>query len=293
MVSGTYHASTPRDTPLLVCIHGGGCNGRYFELSGNSLVSAAQARGFPVLVLDRPGYAGNATLASSDPISETAPLIRAFVDQVRDNRDVPGRPVALIGHSIGGALAMAIAADRREWPLVAIAVSGIGDESPLRIRSIVLPDGVSHVPPAAVLTESLFHDPERTLEWRALASLRAAAEDWLVAEVREVVERWPLRWRDLAARVDIPVHLRLAEHERIWASSPAVVARMASAFSPRPAGGCRASAGRRPSLRGNQIRAGLRRRSAGLHRAARLALTAGTPRISPAMRSTSSLLRSG
>jgi hypothetical protein len=85
-----------------------------------------------------------------------------------------------------------------------------------------------------VLTESLFHDPERTLEWRALASLRAAAEDWLVAEVREVVERWPLRWRDLAARVDIPVHLRLAEHERIWASSPAVVARMASAFSRAP-----------------------------------------------------------
>jgi pimeloyl-ACP methyl ester carboxylesterase len=64
--------------------------------------------------------------------------------------------------------------------------------------------------------------------------LRAAAEDWLVAEVREVVERWPRRWRNLAAQVDVPVHLRLAEHDRVWASSPAVVARMASAFLNAP-----------------------------------------------------------
>jgi pimeloyl-ACP methyl ester carboxylesterase len=234
MVSGTYHASTRRDTPLLVCIHGGGCNGRYFELSGNSLVSAAAARGFPVLVLDRPGYGGNATPASDNPITETAPLIRAFVDQVRINQGVPERSVALIGHSIGGALAIMMAADRGEWPLVAIAVSGIGDEPPPEIRAIALPEGVTHGAPAVALTDGLFHDPERTLNWRAVASLRAAAEDWLAAEVREVVERWPLRWRDLAARVDVPVHLRLAEHERIWVSSPAVVARMASAITHAP-----------------------------------------------------------
>jgi pimeloyl-ACP methyl ester carboxylesterase len=234
LISGAYHQGSRPETPLLVCIHGGGCNGRYFELAGNSLVSAAAARGFPVLVLDRPGYAGNCVPATDSPIAETAPLIRAFIDRVRSDCQLEGRPVALLGHSIGGALAITIAADRGEWPLVAIAVSGIGDESPSEIRDIELPAGATHVPPPAILTEGLFYDPERTLKWKAVASLRAAAEDWLVAEVREVVERWPLRWRELAGRVDVPVHLRLAEHERIWASGPAVVERMASAFARAP-----------------------------------------------------------
>jgi pimeloyl-ACP methyl ester carboxylesterase len=234
LVSGSYFRPTHPELPLLVCIHGGGCNGRYFELAGNSLRALASARGFPVLVLDRPGYGGNLAPASLSPIADTAPLIRDFIEGVRAEQGLTGRSLALIGHSIGGALAITMAARRDDWPLVAIATSGIGDESPPDIRAIKLPAQPTHVPPDPALTEALFHDPERSLRWKAVASLRAAAEDWLVAEVREVVESWPLRWRDLACRVDVPVQFRLAEHERIWMSGQAVVQRMAAAFTSAP-----------------------------------------------------------
>jgi hypothetical protein len=38
----------------------------------------------------------------------------------------------------------------------------------------------------------------------------------------------------MAERVDIPVHLRLAEHERIWETGEDVVERMASALAAAP-----------------------------------------------------------
>ena len=38
--------------------------------------------------------------------------------------------IVLIGHSIGGAIATAIAARQPKWPLVGIAISGVGLTSP-------------------------------------------------------------------------------------------------------------------------------------------------------------------
>jgi hypothetical protein len=64
-----------------------------------------------------------------------------------------------------------------------------------------------------------------------VASLRAAAEPWLVAEVNEVMHRWPDEWPAIAAKVRVPVHLRLAEHERVWSTGRDVVERMARSLS--------------------------------------------------------------
>jgi pimeloyl-ACP methyl ester carboxylesterase len=235
LVSGSFSRvpSGTADT-LVVCIHGGGCNGRYFELKSNSTVDAALARGFDVLVLDRPGYGGNQAPPTASPISDTAPRIRDFIEQVRAAHAPHSGGIGIIGHSIGGAIAVTMAAQRGEWPLRAMAISGIGDVSPPTIRNLRHPSGVTHIPPPQELTDGLFFDPDRQLKWKPVASLRAAAEPWLVTEVVEVVERWPADWRRMAERVDIPVHLRLAEHERIWETGEDVVERMASALAAAP-----------------------------------------------------------
>lgn len=42
------------ETPLLVCLPGGSCNGGYFDVPGFSLLSAASRNGFTAVALDRP-----------------------------------------------------------------------------------------------------------------------------------------------------------------------------------------------------------------------------------------------
>jgi len=256
-VSGSLHVNgAAPGAPLLVCIHGGGCNGRYFDLRGCSTVQAARARGFTVLALDRPGYAGNPPLRSDSPIRDSAPVIRDFLDEVRSEHLSGCHDVVLIGHSIGGAIATLIAAAPESLPLRAIAISGIGDRAPGEFRAIHLPQSEVRVPPPPELTERLFHDPHRSMKWQAVASLRAAAEDWLVAEVQEVVWQWPEYWRGYAEEVRVPVHIRLAEGDRIWETSEDVIARMEGAFESGAGGRRRPAPGWRPSLRGHTRRPG-------------------------------------
>lgn len=214
--------------PLIVCIHGGGCNALYFDLQGCSTAQAAHARGCPVLLVNRPGYGGNELPDVERPLADTAPMIRAFIDTARRDHLPGSDALMLIGHSIGGAIALTLAATRGDWPLLGVAVSGIGDESPFAGRPLAIPPGEVRVQPPAALTDALFFNPDRALNHRAVMSLRAAAEPWLVSELLDVVHHWPEEWPRVAERIDVPVHFRLAEHERIWASGQAVVSRMAA-----------------------------------------------------------------
>jgi pimeloyl-ACP methyl ester carboxylesterase len=211
---------------LLVCIHGGGCNSHYFDLNGCSMAAEAAARGYPVLLVDRPGYRGNPALPTRHPIAESAPVIRRFIDECRALAPET-EAVAIVGHSIGGAIALHLASGCGNWPLTGIAISGIGEEPAAAIRDIRLPPGAERVDPPATLTDSLFFAGGEPLSWKAIASLRKAAELWLVAEVTDVMETWPREWPQVAPGIHVPVHLRLAEHERIWGSGEDTVRRMA------------------------------------------------------------------
>jgi pimeloyl-ACP methyl ester carboxylesterase len=227
----------PRDCgnlPLLVCIHGGGSNGRYFQLKGRSLSDMAADRGFPVLLIDRPGYCGNPALPGPFPIASSVPVIRRFVDEVQTGAGYESRNIVLIGHSIGGAIALQLAAERGDWPLLGIAVSGIGDVSPPSIQATPLrSNAINFVPPPA-FADALFYDPERTLDWKALVSLRTATEPWLTTEIAEIIGDWPKRFPLIAGSIDVPVHLRLAEHDRIWETGTDAVSRMVATIKRAP-----------------------------------------------------------
>jgi pimeloyl-ACP methyl ester carboxylesterase len=215
-------AEAEPNAPLLVCIHGGGCNARYFDLKGFSVLERALARGLAVLLVNRPGHGGSAPAQSHRPIEEAATLIPSLIGEVRGNR-----AVAIIGHSIGGAVAMTIAAQDQPWPLRAIAVSGIGDRiAPGWEEAWAQLLSGTAVEPAT----SYFFGREGTYRWNAPAALRKAGEPWQMDEVEDVIRMWPERFPSLAAQVRVPVYIRLAEHERIWEAGQGAGLRIAAAL---------------------------------------------------------------
>jgi pimeloyl-ACP methyl ester carboxylesterase len=221
-------AGSPR--ALVACIHGGGCHSGYFESGEPSLAAALRDAGHAVLLINRPGTGGRPLLDPDRPLAASIDVIADFVGRSWRNY-VPDVPVALVGHSIGAALALSIAAAAPDWPLAAVAVSGIGDELPPLV--IAWPRGRDQAP--STEAAGFFLGPEGTYDWRGLTRLRKVAAPWNVAERLEVVNHWPARWRELAPRIRVPVQIRLADGERIWVTGEHVVQRMAAALDTSPA----------------------------------------------------------
>ncbi len=224
--------ATLPEAPLLVCVHGGGCNGQYFDLKGVSLVHAAVGRGMAVLQIDRPGYGASAAPSGDvTPIVEAASAVHALVEAVRARPAVAQRSVALIGHSIGGAVALTYAAGAAKagLPLLAaVCVSGIGDRPTAEVTGFSRrgSNGSTVEPPT-----DWFFGPEGSYGWKGVMALRAIAEPWRTDEVDEVVRDWPIRVADIAGAITCPVHVRLAEFERIWEADTEALRRISDAFT--------------------------------------------------------------
>jgi pimeloyl-ACP methyl ester carboxylesterase len=217
--------SLPR--ALLVCVHGGGCTGRYFDLRGFSFAEQAVARGYLVGMVDRPAYGGSPPPATDRPIAEAAALIARAIPVLVADLLPHGGPVALVGHSIGGAVAIECAGYTPEI-VSAVAVSGIGavpSAAAMAAFDRAQGEGLPDPPP------KLFFGPDGTFDWRGPIALRAASAPWRGDELRELRKEWPGRFAAAAEAVKQPVHLRLAEHEQLWETGPQALAGLRRAFA--------------------------------------------------------------
>lgn len=224
-IGSRYVPGSDPARPLIVCIHGGGCNGWYFDLPDHSFRALAEKRGYPLLIVDRPGH--GASNMSRQGLAASARTIRDHVEDVADRNW--HSQWCLLGHSIGGAIAMLIAGDLRPSALRALAISGIGAE-PMPAAMAWSAAGAGD----AVAASSLLFGPLRSFTWKAPAMLRQCAEPWDASEVVEVLNYWPDRFADVARGVMVPLHLRLAEGEGIWRTGSAEVARLAALFAQAP-----------------------------------------------------------
>jgi pimeloyl-ACP methyl ester carboxylesterase len=222
--------------PLLVALHGGSYTSRYFDVPGHSLLERAAANNIAAVALDRPGYANSAALPPEEhTFDRSAGILSTAIGRLWDDYGPPHDGVVLVGHSIGAAISVHLAAKQPEWPLLGIALSGIHDVAPAQVRNAwdAMPAGqpVTFTPEQR---RTFFYGPDWTIEPDIVQRAEISAAPVPLSELLEVVGRWPEEAAGLAARVTVPVHYLAFEFERLWTIDAATVRDFAAHFTASP-----------------------------------------------------------
>lgn len=79
--------------------------------------------GHDVLNISRPGYGGTPAPTNLTPLRDSIPVFIDFIDQIRKEKGYAG--IILVGHSIGGALALSITYEAQgRFPILGVSAMG-------------------------------------------------------------------------------------------------------------------------------------------------------------------------
>jgi pimeloyl-ACP methyl ester carboxylesterase len=82
--------------------------------------------GYDVLSINRPGYGGNPIPKSFEPMRESIPVIAELINMVYKENSNGKQGIVLIGHSLGAAIALGIAAlESKRLPFLGVSTLGI------------------------------------------------------------------------------------------------------------------------------------------------------------------------
>jgi pimeloyl-ACP methyl ester carboxylesterase len=227
-----------RGKPLIAALHGGTYTARYYDVAGSSFGSfmdVASAGGYRVVCFDRPGYGGSPALApAQNTFGRHADLLADAIAQAADRFGADG--VFLTGHSIGGMIALMIAAGDIGFRLTGLSVTGMG----AAIRAGGPAQALASLPPDETVDlpydqrDQVMFGPPGT--WTA-AGVQAAHGSYAPTPVRELIAapQWPdQHLPGLAPRITVPVHNALAEFDALWDSTPANVEQFAKLLTAAP-----------------------------------------------------------
>lgn len=221
--------------PLIVAIHGGTYTSEYFDVPGYSLLDRAAQNGVPIVAIDRPGYGKSTAVAPSESIFlANAEVLEQAIAELWAQWDQPSPGIVLIGHSMGGVIATAIAALRPSWPLLGIAISGCLLEAPPGI-----PEVFAAMPDEPIVLERQMKDfamfgPDWTHGPDMPSASYMADAAAPKSEFIDVTSTWLGNARWIAAHVQVPVHYRQGEFDHLWVTDAEQVAEYAAAFASAP-----------------------------------------------------------
>jgi len=217
---------------VLVAVHGGAADARYFDLPGHpeaSLLRLGAALGYTVLAPDRPGYGASAIAESvfRPPARRVDATYRA-VDALL-GASSRGAGVFLIGHSAGCDLAVRMAADERGAALLGLEIAGTGlVKQELAIRRIVaLQANRDRAGIRDLLWQPARVYPPDVFGGRLISAPAPGYES-------DVAVHWPDDFRALAGHVRVPVRVTSAEHESVWQCDETALREVAGLFGAAP-----------------------------------------------------------
>ena len=224
------------DVPLIVALPGGTYTSRYFDVPDYSLVDRAAASGIPIVAVDRPGYRDSTPVDAGESILlANAEVLDHLIAELWDEYGTGTAGVVLVGHSIGGAIVMAIAARNPSWPLLGIAVSGCLVRVPMQSRAAwdALPD-VPMIELPSPMKDVVMFGPEWTYRDPMPAGSHVADAPVPKAELLDITGGWIDRMKSVAAAITVPVHSRQGEFDKLWITDDQQVDEFRTAFSAAP-----------------------------------------------------------
>lgn len=235
---GTLERVEPHDGgPLLVCLPGGSCISKYFDVTGYSLLDAAASGGIDAVALDRPRYGRSDGLASEQTTyARNAEILDAAIASLWRRLGANHSGVVLVGHSIGGAIAVHIAAmPSHDWPLLGLSVSAFGEQSPQQVvdawHAVPVDQPVEF---DAAARRMYMFGPDGSFDADVVERSADAFQAAPVEELVEIVGRWCEDFPQLAALVSVPVQYRLAEFDQLWIVSQERVDALGRRFTKAP-----------------------------------------------------------
>lgn len=225
-------AEAPDPRAVIVAIHGGATTGAYFDCPGNprlSLLRTAASLGYTAIALDRPGYGASAMYQDEMMLPDRrVELAFGAVDEIAAPGG-RGAGVFLFAHSLGCELALRMAVDERGVDLLGVELAGTGLNHHSDAKAVLSQATMTHRP--AGLRDLLWQPTELYPQEVLTGALSAPG----VAYEADVVANWARRdFAEIAGRVRVPVEFSAADHERVWASSPAELAAIAALFTASP-----------------------------------------------------------
>ncbi|MGY3679798.1 alpha/beta hydrolase [Streptomyces sp. TE33382] len=211
---------TAEPRAVVIALHGGGMRAGYFHGRADpatSLLSLAAECGYAALALDRPGYGRSASeVPGGMGLAGQADRVRAAMAAY--GREHPtGAGFFLLGHSLGGKVALATAAGWSRDGLLGVDVSGISDRWAVDPGQPAGTDGRRR--------STLHWGPPSLYPPDTFRLARPLIAPFPPDEAAEAV-RWPAAYAELAPSVRVPVRFTFAEHERWWHVDPPTVAAM-------------------------------------------------------------------
>lgn len=224
---------------LILALHGGGYSAGYWNcpVRGTSLFTLAAKLGYHVLAPDRPGYGLSqdfdpAQLGLNNQVEFLFDAVEAWSHENRF-----AGPTFVIGHSLGGIIALLMAAHSRALGLCGIDVQGV----PIHHSTNAAGDTVNsfsqsstHVPAiSAQLRKWLMFGPEDTYEPLSDQHDATLLRPMPVAEYREAIAM-PAAWPSVLPSIRTPVQFTVAELEVMQATGWDVIDEVRNLLSDSP-----------------------------------------------------------
>ena len=221
---------------LLVALHGGTYTSKYFDTPSSALLEFCASSGYSILALDRPGY-GTATSVPFDQLSfdGQVPFLRQALAEIWQTYGQQSAGMFLIGHSIGGMLALLLAAEKPHEHLLGMNMTGSGalyNEQTKAAFASLVSDEPTVMMDIAIKRMAMYGPewsyPAEQGQYDAQRDVRTAAIELGEAQL------WGARLPGVAAQVHVPVQFIVPEYDHIWRPDAEALSHVAAMFSAAP-----------------------------------------------------------
>lgn len=222
---------------IVIALHGSGYTGRYWDCpheESNSLLRLGSELGYRVIAVDRPGYGtSRQTVEQELGLDAQTELLGELISHVNTGPKL--LPVFLIGHSLGGLLAVRLAAQTKEGAVSGIDLVGLPVKWRNDVREAVelAVTGTSAPLDGAAKRLAMYFGPTGTYDPKIIELERSFSQRIPLLEVQESLESARIL-RQFSSRVRVPVQYTSAEFDGSIAGGSDVIATGKALFTGSP-----------------------------------------------------------